>query len=59
VATFVVLAVTFDYSTVAAIYVVGFDGVLRVVLAIACLVVGTAAAYVLTAQVIGILAKRK
>ena len=59
VATFVVLAVTFDYFTVAAVYAVGFDGIPLVVLAVACLVLGTVAAYVLTAPVIRIVAKRK
>ena len=59
VATFVVLAVTFDYFTVAAVYAVGFDGIPLAVLAVACLVVGTVAAYVLTAPVIRIVAKRK
>ena len=59
VATFVVLAVTFDYFTVAAVYAVGFDGIPLVVLAAACLVLGTVAAYVLTAPVIRIVAKRK
>jgi len=59
VATFVVLAVTFDYFTVAAVYAVGFDGIPRVVLVIACLVVGTVAACVLTAPIIRVVAKRK
>jgi hypothetical protein len=59
VATFVVLAVTFDYVTVAAVYAVGFDGIPLLVLSVACLVLGTVAAYVLTAPVIRIVAKRK
>jgi len=59
VTTFVVLAVTFDYFTVAAVYAVGFDGIALVVLAITCLVLGTVAAYVLTAPVIRKFAKRR
>jgi len=58
VGTFVGLAVTFDYVTVAAVYTVGFDGIARAALAVACLVVGTIAAFVLTAPIIRVVAKR-
>ena len=59
VATFVALAVTFDYFTVEAVYVAGFEGMARVALAIICLVVGTIAAYVLTATIVRVIANRK
>jgi ABC-type uncharacterized transport system permease subunit len=59
VGTFIGLAVTFDYVTVAAVYTVGFDGIARAVLAATCLIVGTIAAFVLTAPIIRVVAKRR
>ena len=59
VGTFIGLAVTFDYVTVAAAYAVGFEGIARAALAIACLVVGTVAAFVLTAPIVRVVAKRR
>jgi len=51
-AAFVALAGTFDGISVAAIYEVGFVGVLRFVLAVLCIVVGTVSAFVLTAPLV-------
>jgi len=58
VGTFVGLAVAFDYVTVAAVYAVGFERIARAALALACLVVGTVAAFVLTAPIVRTVAKR-
>jgi len=58
VGTFIGLAGAIDYLTVAAVYAVGFAGVARIMLVAVCLIVGTVAAFVLTAPIIRIVARR-
>jgi hypothetical protein len=57
IAAFIVLAVAFDGFGVAAI-VVEFGGMLRVLLALVCLAVGTASAFLLTIQLFRMMARR-
>jgi hypothetical protein len=51
-AAFVVLAATFDGFSVAAVYHVGFEGVLQHLLGTVSVIVGTASAYMLAAPLI-------
>ena len=58
VAAFIALAVAFDGFGVAAIFV-EFGGILRVLLATICVLVGTVSAFVLTAPLIRKTARRR
>ena len=57
IAVFLALAVAFDYSSVAAIAEIGFDGAARLILSIICLIVGTLSAWTLTRPLVRRLAR--
>jgi hypothetical protein len=58
IAIFLVLAVAFDYVSVAAIFEAGFGGAQRLVLSLIYLIVGTASAFTLTRPLVRRLARR-